>query len=104
MVQKMTLGGLLKTVLILSILSGCGCLPKAPDIKPKQLLQRYGVCNQYKLEFKNKLLFKFEKEIPIEECLIDGHFILTDNEIVELRRTYEEAKKCYEDTRRRRCK
>jgi hypothetical protein len=64
-------------------------------------VQRLGVCNQYKVTFSDKLILKFEKEIPLDECLIDGHFILSDKEVLELRRAYRDAKECDE---KRKCK
>ncbi len=92
----------LKTVLILNLLflSGCGCMPEAPDIRPKQILQRENICNQYTIEFGQKMVFRFEKEIDISQCLIDGDFVLTDDELITLRKTYEEARKCYDTSKR----
>jgi len=46
------------------------------------------------------MTFKFEKDIPLSECLIDGHFVLTDKEIVAMRNFYNEAKKCYDKAKK----
>jgi hypothetical protein len=106
MEQKKKSNKLPKTALILSVLFvvGCSCLPDAPDVRPRQIIQRLGICNQYKLKFKDKITIHFDKEVPIGECLIDGHFIISDDEFALIQRTYREAKKCYDDTRRGRCK
>ena len=82
----------------LLFLAGCSCFPKAPDIHPRQILQRFDKCKQYTVEFGDTMVFKFEKDIPLNECLVDGYFVLTDSELVELRKKYNEAKKCYEQT------
>ena len=91
---------LLKIVSTVSLLflSACSCLPKDPEIKPKQILQRLGKCKQYTMKFGEKLTFKFEKDIPLSECLVDGYFVLTDTELVNARNYYNEAKKCYEES------
>lgn len=97
----MRLKTLLKTALTVSALTalaGCSCLPKDPEIKPKQILQRLGKCKQYKMNFGEKLTFKFEKDIPLSECLKDGYFVLSDDELVAARNYYNEAKKCYEES------
>lgn len=90
------LNRILKVVLTASVLFivGCGCFPKPPDIRPKQILQNLNICKQYIATFGDKLTFKYEKDLPLDECIIDGHFILTDTELVEIRRTYNEAKAC----------
>lgn len=90
---------LLKTALTVSLfaLVGCQCLPKDPEIKPKQILQRLGKCKQYSMEFGERLTFKFEKDIPLSECVKDGSFVFTDSELVAVRNYYNEAKKCYEE-------
>lgn len=75
---------------------GCSCLPKDPEIKPKQILTRLNKCKQYKVEFGDKMVFKFEKDIPLSECLQEGFFVLTDEELVRVRNYYNEAKKCYD--------
>lgn len=96
----MRLNKLLKTVLTVSAalaLAGCSCLPKDPEIKPKQILKRLGKCKQYSMQFGERLTFKFEKDIPLDECLKDGNFTFTDTEIVNIRNYYNEAKKCYEE-------
>lgn len=87
------------TASLLFILAGCGCFPKPPDIRPRQIVQRLNVCKQYKATFGSTLTFKFEKNIPIEECLVDGFFVLTDTELVDLRKTYNEAYKCHNEQR-----
>lgn len=98
MEQKKRSSKLLKTVLTVSLLflSACSCLPKDPDIRPKQILKRQGVCYQYTMKFQEKVVFKFDKEIPVSECLIDGSFVLTEEELIKARNFYNEAKKCYE--------
>lgn len=101
MAQKKKLSKLLKTVStasMLLVLAGCSCFPKLPDIRPKQILQRFNKCKQYTVEFGDQVKFKFEKDIPLNECLVDGYFVLTDSELVELRRKYQEAKKCFDQT------
>jgi len=80
---------------------GCGRFPNPPDIRPKQILHELNICKQYVADFGDKLTFKFEKDIPIEDCLIDGHFVLTDSELVDLRKAYNELKKC---TQNKKCK
>jgi len=50
------------------------------------------------MKFGEKLTFKFEKDIPLSECLVDGYFVLTDTELVNARNYYNEAKKCYEES------
>lgn len=87
------------TVSLLFILAGCGCFPKPPDIRPRQIIQRLNVCKQYTATFGETLTFKYEKDIPIEECLVDGYFVLTDTELVDIRRTYNEAYKCHNEKR-----
>lgn len=89
----------LKVALTASLLFlvGCGCFPKPPDIRPKQILQNLGICKQYIATFGDKLTFKYEKDIPLDECVIDGDFVLTDDELVSIRKTYNEAKKCAEN-------
>lgn len=82
------------------ILVGCGCFPKPPDVRPKQILQRLNVCKQYKATFGETLTFKYEKDIAIEDCLKDGYFVLTDTELVDIRRTYNEASKCYNQSKK----
>lgn len=92
-----TLSKKLKTVLTVSLLFfvvGCNCLPKTPDIRPKQIVQRLNVCKQYKIEFGDKMVFKYEKDLSIQDCLIDGDFVLTDDELIAIRNYYNEAKKC----------
>lgn len=79
---------------LLFLIVSCGCFPKAPDIRPKQIVQRLNICNQYVATFGDKLTFKFEKEIPLDECLIDGDFVLTDDELVEIRNFYNKASDC----------
>lgn len=86
----------ISTVASAALIVGCSCLPKDPDIRPKQILQRLGKCKQYTMEFGDKLTFKFEKDIPLSECLKDGYFVLTDEELVRARTYYNEAKKCYD--------
>lgn len=90
---KMPLKAVL-TVSLLFILQSCGCFPKPPDIRPRQILQRLNVCKQYRATFSETLTFKYEKDIPLDECLVEGHFVLTDTELVDIRRTYNEARKC----------
>lgn len=84
---------------LLFILVGCGCFPKPPDIRPRQIIQRLNVCKVYKATFGSTLTFKYEKDIPIDECLVDGYFVLTDTELVDIRRTYNEAYKCHNEKR-----
>ena len=87
----------LKTVLTVSLLFfivGCKCLPKTPEIRPKQIVQRLNVCKEYKVDFGDKMTFKFEKDLPLKDCLIDGNFVLTDAELISIRNYYNEAKKC----------
>lgn len=84
---------------LLFILVGCGCFPKPPVIKPKQIIQRLNVCKVYNATFGSTLTFKYEKDIPLDECLLDGHFVLTDTELVDIRRTYNEAYKCHNEQR-----
>lgn len=87
----------LKTALTVSLLvlaSSCGCFPDPPSIAPKQIVERLGVCKQYKATFGKKLTFKYEKDIPIADCLKDGDFVLTDEEIIALRKTYNAAREC----------
>lgn len=93
----------LKTVSILSLLFlvGCGCFPKPPLIKPKQIVQRLNLCNQYVVEFKDELTLRFEQTLPLSECIVDGHFVLSDTEILALRRAYRDAKQCHD---KRTCK
>lgn len=79
----------------LFLLVGCGCFPKPPDIRPKQIIHRLNICKQYKATFGATMTFKYEKDLPIEECLADGYFVLTDTELVDIRKTYNEARKCY---------
>lgn len=99
MVQQKKSNLQLKVALTASLLSlvGCGCFPKPPDIRPKQILQNLGICKQYVATFGTKLTFKYEKDIPLEECIIDGDFVLTDDELVSIRKTYNEARECVED-------
>lgn len=95
------------TAISLSILAAsCGCFPVAPDIRPKQIIQRLNVCKQYKATFGKTLTFKYEKDLTIEECLVDGSFVLTDQELVDLRRTYNAARECVDDEQKkhRKCK
>ena len=92
----------LKTVLTVSLLlflAGCGCFPKPPVIKPKQIIQRLNVCKVYKATFGDTLTFKYESDMPLADCMKDGDFILTDDELVDIRRTYNEARKCYNQQR-----
>lgn len=84
---------------LLLFLVGCGCFPKPPVIKPKQIIQRLNVCKVYNATFGSTLTFKYEKDIPLDECLVDGHFVLTDTELVDIRRTYNEAYKCHNEQR-----
>jgi hypothetical protein len=61
-------------------------------------MQKYNLCNEYRLEYGEIISFHFTKTVPLSECLKDGNFIFTANEILELRRAYKKAKLCYEDT------
>lgn len=94
--QLKTLLKTISTVASALLIAGCSCLPKDPQIKPKQILKRLGICKQYSMNFGDSLTFKFEKNIPIDDCLKDGYFVLTDEELVRARNYYNEAKKCYE--------
>lgn len=101
MAQKKTLSKLLKTVSTVSFsiaLAGCGCFPKPPEVKPKQILTRFNKCKQYTLEYGETITFKFEKDLPLDQCLVDGYFVLTDSELIELRNKYKEAKTCYDQS------
>ena len=82
------------TASILFLVVGCGCFPKPPDIRPKQILQRLGICKQYIATFGDKLTFKYEKDLELDECLVDGYFVLTDTELVDIRKVYNETKEC----------
>lgn len=95
MLQKIILTASLSLFIV-----GCSCLPDKPDIRPRQIVQRLGICKQYKIDFGDTMTFKFEKDIPLSECLIDGHFVLTDKEIVAMRNFYNEAKKCYDKAKK----
>jgi hypothetical protein len=48
------------------------------------------------VEFGDKMVFKFEKDIPLSECLKEGYFVFSDEELVRIRNYYNEAKKCYD--------
>lgn len=91
----------LKTVSILSLLlfvCGCSCLPTPPDeIETKQILQRLGKCKVYKVEFKDSMRLKFDRDVSLSECLVDGHFVLTDDALVEIFHGYEEES-CHNKT------
>lgn len=87
---------MLLTASTLMLVFGCGCFPKLPDIRPKQIIQRLNICKQYVATFGDELTFKFERDLPLSECIIDGNFILTETELVDIRRTYNEAKSCYD--------
>lgn len=95
-----------KTVLTASLvlLTGCGCFPKPPNIRARQILQRLNICKVYKAKFGKTLVWKFEKNIEIEDCLKDGYFVLTDTELVDIRRTYNEARDCYDSRKKTTCK
>lgn len=82
------------TVSLLFFIVGCQCLPKTPDIRPKQIVQRLNVCKEYKIDFGEKMTFKYQKDLPLQDCLIDGSFVLTDTELTLIRNYYNEAKKC----------
>lgn len=91
----------LKTVSILSLLifvCGCSCLPKPPEIELKQILQQLDKCKVYKVEFKDSMRLKFDRDVSLAECLVDGHFVLTDNALAEIFHKYKEAKSCHDKT------
>jgi hypothetical protein len=46
--------------------------------------------------FGDKMVFKFEKDIPLSECLKEGYFVFSDEELVRIRNYYNDAKKCYD--------
>lgn len=94
----------LGTALILSVvLVGCGCLPDAPDVRLRQINQRLNSCDIYKVKFGSKLIFDFEQEVPLPQCLVDGDFVITDDEIIAIKNAYKEARDCYIKTRQGRC-
>ena len=80
-------------LLITLSLSSCGSW--VPVTRPKQINQRENLCNQYKLNYGKTLTMSFEKTIPLEECLVDGNFVITRDELFELRRKYNEMSECY---------
>lgn len=91
---------LLKTFLMgasVLFLTSCSCLPRDPEIKPKQYLKRLNKCKQYTMKFEDRVVFKFEKDLPLSECLVEGNFIITADELVSARNFYNEAKKCYDE-------
>ena len=45
--------------------------------------------------FGDKLTLKFEKELPLDECIIEGGFVLTDDELFDVKRFYDKARECY---------
>lgn len=98
MVTTKQLKMLRKILLTASLLTvvGCQCFPTPPVIKPKQIVARLGVCKVYSTTLGKTMTFKYEYDIPIEDCLPDGHFVLTDTELVEMRRAYNQARACIE--------
>lgn len=83
------------TVSAVLFLTACGCFPDAPKIQARQILKRFNKCKVYKAEYNSTLDFTFVGDISLEECLADGGFVITDKELLDLRRTYKEAKDCY---------
>ncbi len=91
----------LKSFLMVSftlMLCGCSCFPKTIEVKPKQILTRFNKCKVYRIVDYTNLKFEFEKDIALDECIVDGDFVLTSSEVQAIRRAYKETKKCVEDT------
>lgn len=96
---KTTLSKRLKSFLTVSftlLITGCSCFPKEINVKPKQILTRFNKCKVYRVVDYANLKFEFEKDITLDECLIDGDFVFTSNEVQAIRRAYKETKKCVE--------
>jgi len=76
-------------------IQGCAtCNIDTPTTQLRQILKRLNKCDVYSIEYGDKLKFKLEKEIKLEECLADGNFVVTAKEIQELKNSYKDAKKC----------
>jgi hypothetical protein len=86
------------TVSFTLLLGGCSCFPKDLNVEPKQILTRFNKCKVYRVVDFENLKFEFDRDITLDECIVDGDFILTSEEIQKIRRAAKEAKKCYEDT------
>lgn len=84
------------TVSTALFICGCSCFPKSVDVRPKQILKRFNKCKQYRIVDYSNLKFEFEKDLSLEECLIDGDFVLTSSEVQAIRRAYKETKDCVE--------
>lgn len=88
----------LKTLLLIVLTAtsvGCGCLPKPPEIHARQILQNRNRCDDYKLIFgETELSFQKVGTMPLDQCLVDGYFVLSDTELVNARAYYHDAKKC----------
>lgn len=83
--------------LILSSTFGCGHkLPVPPDVQPKQILSRFNKCKVYKPRYGDKMYFDLVGEVPLEDCLVDGFFVISDEELTRIRAFYPEAKKFYQ--------
>jgi len=80
------------------LLCACSCFPteKELDVRPKQILQRLGKCKQYKIVDFKTFKFEFEKDLPLDQCLVDGFFVLTDDEVVALRKAANKTRDCVE--------
>ena len=95
MIKKLT------TFLIISFsVFSFGCatgVPKPPEITLKQVLTRFEKCKIYKPRYGDKLYFDLVGEIPVNECVVDGYFIVTDEEVTKLRAFYLDAKSYYEN-------
>lgn len=83
--------------LTLSFLVGCAStFPKPPDVQPKQILSRFNKCKIYKPRYADKMYFDLVGEVPLEQCLVDGFFVISDEELTRIRNFYPDAKQFYQ--------
>lgn len=73
-------------------------MPKTPDVRPKQILKRFSICKQYKIVDPVNLTFQFDKDIALSECIADGNFVITADELLSIKRAAKQAKECYDQT------